>query len=72
MADMGLAKLLEEADSLSIAVLIVLSAMSLASWFVMLTKLWDQRLIAKAYAQAQKKFWASGNPWDGMAALSGE
>jgi biopolymer transport protein ExbB len=71
MADMGLLKLIEEADNLSIAVLIVLSAMSLASWFVMLTKLWDQRLIAKAYAQAQKKFWASGNPWDGMAALSG-
>jgi biopolymer transport protein ExbB len=71
MADMGLLKLIEEADNLSIAVLIVLSAMSLASWFVMLTKLWDQRLVAQAYAQAQKKFWASGNPWDGMAALSG-
>ena len=45
--------------------------MSLASWFVMLTRLWDQRLIAKSYAQAQKKFWAAGNLWDGMAALSG-
>jgi biopolymer transport protein ExbB len=68
---MGLLKLLEQADNLSIAVLVVLSAMSLASWFVMLTRLWEQRLIARAYAQAQKKFWASGNPWDGMAALSG-
>jgi biopolymer transport protein ExbB len=67
----GLLKLLEQADSLSLAVLIVLSVMSLASWFVILTRLWDQRLIAKSYAEAQKKFWASGNPWDGMAALSG-
>ena len=67
----GLLKLLEQADGLSIAVLIVLSLMSLASWFVILTRLWDQRLVAKSYAQAQKKFWASGNPWDGMAALSG-
>ena len=67
----GLLKLLEQADGLSIAVLIVLSMMSLASWFVILTRFWDQRLIAKSYAQAQKKFWASGNPWDGMAALSG-
>jgi biopolymer transport protein ExbB len=67
----GLLKLLEQADGLSIAVLIALSLMSLASWFVILTRLWDQRLIGKSYAEAQKKFWASGNPWDGMAALSG-
>ena len=67
----GLLELLEQADSLSIAVLIVLSVMSLASWFVILTRFWDQRLIAKSYEEARKKFWASGNPWDGMAALSG-
>jgi biopolymer transport protein ExbB len=67
----GLLKLLEQADSLSIAVLIVLAVMSLASWFVILTRLWDQYLIAKAHAEAQKKFWAPGNLWDGMAALSG-
>ena len=67
----GLLKLLEQADGLSIAVLIVLSMMSLASWFVILTRFWDQRLIAKSYAEAQKKFWAAGNPWDGMATLSG-
>jgi biopolymer transport protein ExbB len=67
----GVLKLIEQADGLSIAVLIVLSVMSLASWFVILTRFWDQRLIAKSYAEAQKKFWASGNPWDGMAALSG-
>jgi biopolymer transport protein ExbB len=71
MGDSGLLKLLAQADGLSVAVLIVLSLMSLASWFVLLTRLWDQRLIARSYAQAQKKFWASGNPWDGMAALSG-
>ena len=67
----GLLKLIAQADNLSIGVLLVLAAMSLASWFVMLTRLWDQRLIAKSYAQAQKKFWAAGNLWDGMAALSG-
>jgi hypothetical protein len=46
MGDRGLLQLLEQADGLSIGVLIVLSAMSLASWFVILTRLWDQRLIA--------------------------
>jgi biopolymer transport protein ExbB len=68
---MGLMKMLEEADALAIAVLIVLSAMSLASWFVVLTRLWDQRLMARSYQQARKHFWAAGNLWDGMAALSG-
>jgi biopolymer transport protein ExbB len=68
---MGLMKLIEQADALSISVLIVLSAMSLASWFVVLTRLWDQRLIARSYQQARRKFWGAGNLWDGMAELSG-
>jgi biopolymer transport protein ExbB len=70
-SSLGLVKLIEQADALAIGVLIVLSAMSLASWFVMLTRFWDQRLIARSYAEAQKKFWAAGGLWDGMAALSG-
>jgi biopolymer transport protein ExbB len=68
---MGLVTLIEQADGLSIAVLIVLTAMSLASWFVVLTRLWEQRLIARAYQQARKSFWTAGNLWDGMALLSG-
>lgn len=68
---LGLMKLIEQADALAIGVLIVLTLMSLASWFVILTRLWDQRLIAKSYAEAQKKFWTAGGLWDGMAALSG-
>ena len=68
---MGLLKLLEQADALAIGVLAVLTLMSLASWFVILTRFWEQRAVAKSYAQAQKKFWAAGSVWDGMAALSG-
>jgi biopolymer transport protein ExbB len=68
---MGLMKLIEQADALSISVLVVLSAMSLASWFVVLTRLWDQRLIARSYQQARRKFWGAGNLWDGMVVLSG-
>jgi len=55
----------------SIAVLVVLSIMSLATWFVVLTRLWDQRLIARSYQQARQEFWAAGSLWDGMAVLSG-
>jgi biopolymer transport protein ExbB len=67
----GLIAMVEQADALAIGVLIVLTMMSLASWFVILTRLWEQRLIARSYAQAQQKFWAAGGLWDGMAALSG-
>jgi biopolymer transport protein ExbB len=68
---MGLLKLLDQADALAIGVLSVLTLMSLASWFVILTRYWEQRLVAKSYAEAQKKFWTSGSLWDGMGALSG-
>jgi biopolymer transport protein ExbB len=67
----GIVKFIEQADGLSIGVLIILAAMSLACWYVILIRLWDQRLIRKSYAEAQKKFWAAGNLWDGMSALSG-
>ena len=61
---LGLVKMLQQADALAIGVLIVLTLMSLASWFVILTRLWDQRAIARSYAEARKKFWAAGGLWD--------
>ena len=67
----GITKFIEQADGLTIAVLVVLVVMSLASWYVILNKLWDQNRIRKSYAEVQKKFWAAGNLRDGMAALSG-
>ena len=70
-SSLGLMKMIEQADALAIAVLIVLAAMSLASWYVTLMKLWDQHRIARSYGEARKKFWATGSVWDGMAALSG-
>jgi biopolymer transport protein ExbB len=67
----GLEKFLEQADQLTIAILVILVVMSLASWFVILTKFWDQTRIARAYRDAQRKFWSAGNVYDGMAALTG-
>jgi biopolymer transport protein ExbB len=67
----GLGKFIEEADGLSIAILVILGVMSLASWYVILIKLWDQGRIAKSYAEAQRKFWTAGSLSDGMAALTG-
>jgi biopolymer transport protein ExbB len=68
----GVMQFIAQADELSISILVVLVLMSLACWFVILTKFWDQRRIEKNYAEAQKKFWGAGNLLDGMNALTGK
>ncbi len=67
----GLDTFLQQADSVSIGVLIVLGAMSLASWYVILTKFWDQTRIQRSYRQLEKGFWSASNLREGFAALSG-
>ena len=62
---------LEQADFVSHAVLLVLAGMSLASWYVILTKLWDQWTVRTAYRGLEEKFWRAGNLRDGFAALAG-
>ena len=65
----GFVAFLKQADELSYAILIILVVMSLACWFVILTKLWDQRSIAKDFRVAQRKFWGGGSLHDGIASL---
>ncbi|MET0535858.1 MAG: MotA/TolQ/ExbB proton channel family protein [Steroidobacter sp.] len=67
----GVIAFIEQADTLSMTILVILVLMSLACWFVILTKFWDQRRIEKNYAEMQKKFWIAGNLHDGMNALTG-
>lgn len=67
----GIIRFIEQADGLALVILVILALMSLACWYIILIKLWDQRLIGRSYAEAQKKFWAAGNLQDGMAALTG-
>jgi biopolymer transport protein ExbB len=67
----GVLAFLKQADELTMAILVILVVMSLACWFVILTKFWDQRRIEKAYTETQKKFWSGGNLHDGMNALTG-
>jgi biopolymer transport protein ExbB len=54
------------------ATLVILIIMSLASWYVILTKLWDQRRVRKAYKEVEKNFWVAGNLRDGISKLSGK
>src|SRR3989337_1613775 len=67
----GVVHFIKQADELSMTILVILVVMSLACWFVILTKLWDQRRIEKAYAETQQKFWSGGNLHHGMNALTG-
>jgi biopolymer transport protein ExbB len=68
----GVLSFIKQADELTMAILVILVLMSLACWFVIITKFWDQRRIEKNYSDAQKKFWAGGNLLDGMNALTGK
>ena len=65
----GLAALWAGGDIIARAVLIVLLIMSLASWYVMLTKLWDQRKLKKAARTVEKQFWTAPSVKDGVDRL---
>lgn len=49
--------------------LIILVAMSLGSWFIILTKLWDQRTLNKSGKLVEKQFWTAASIKDGVERL---
>ena len=49
--------------------LLVLVAMSLGSWFIMFTKLWDQRALRKSGKVVEKQFWTAPSLKDGVDRL---
>jgi len=61
--------LLTNGDPLSHGVLIVLFLMSLFSWYVILTKLWDQRKLKQSAKIAEKQFWTAPSVKDGVERL---
>src|ERR1700755_951527 len=54
---------------ISRSVLILLAIMSLASWYVILTKLWDQRKLKQSARVAEKQFWTAPSIKDGVERL---
>lgn len=68
----GLIQLWEQSGIVIKAILIILVIMSLASWYIILTKLWDQRRVRKAYKEVEKGFWTAGNLRDSIAKLTGK
>jgi biopolymer transport protein ExbB len=65
----GLQALWLGGDIIARSVLILLLIMSLASWYVMLTKLWDQRKLKQSARVVEKQFWTAPSVKDGVDRL---
>src|SRR5580698_3019042 len=65
----GLVALWQGGDLVARSVLIPLLIMSLASWYVMLTKLWDQGKLKKSARVVEKQFWTAPTVKDGVDRL---
>jgi biopolymer transport protein ExbB len=65
----GLAALWSSGDIIARSVLVLLLIMSLASWYVMLTKLWDQRKLKASARVVEKQFWTAPSVKDGVDRL---
>ena len=65
----GLGALWAGGDIIARSVLILLLIMSLASWYVMLTKLWDQAKLKKSARIVEKQFWTAPSVKDGVERL---
>src|SRR5580704_3115361 len=65
----GLVALWNTGDIVARSVLILLVIMSLASWYVILTKLWDQRKLKQSARVVEKQFWSAPSVKDGVDRL---
>jgi biopolymer transport protein ExbB len=65
----GLLGLWNNGNVVSRGTLIVLVIMSLGSWFIILTKLWDQRNMSKSAKIVEKQFWTAPSIKDGVERL---
>ncbi len=65
----GLGAMWAGGDLVTRAVLTVLVIMSLSSWYVILTKLWDQRKLKQSARVVEKQFWSAPSLKDGVDRL---
>jgi biopolymer transport protein ExbB len=65
----GLGALWAGGDLIARSVLILLAIMSLSSWYVILTKLWDQRKLKQSARIVEKQFWTAPSLKDGVERL---
>jgi len=65
----GLASLWGQGDFVARGTLIILAIMSLFSWYVILTKSWDQRRLKSAARLVEKQFWTAPSIKEGVEKL---
>jgi biopolymer transport protein ExbB len=65
----GLQALWEQGDFVAKGTLIIMTLMSLFSWYVILMKYVDQRKLISAAKEAEKKIWSAGSLGEGVAKL---
>ncbi len=65
----GLGPLWTNGTVVTRSTLVILVLMSLGSWFIILTKLWDQRGLRKSGKLVEKQFWTAPSLKDGVERL---
>lgn len=66
----GLKALWNQGDFVAKGTLIIMVIMSFFTWFIALTKIWEQRNMESHAGQAEKNFWQSSSIQSGVGALS--
>jgi biopolymer transport protein ExbB len=65
----GLEALVTHGDAVSYTVMGILLIMSLVSWYIIFTKLWDQYRLGKSVKAVEKNFWSAGSAREGADRL---
>jgi biopolymer transport protein ExbB len=67
----GLGALIANGDIIARSILVILLIMSLLTWFIMITKFFDQRRQRKQAIEAEREFWSSSSLTDALNKLKG-
>ena len=67
----GLGALIAQGDIVARATLVILVVMSLLTWFIMITKFFDQRRLRAQAGEAEKEFWSASSLTDALGKLKG-
>jgi len=67
----GLAQLWAQGDFVARGTLMILAAMSLYSWVIILTKLWEQARLLRQAREASRDFWTVNSLSEGLGKLTG-
>lgn len=67
----GLGALIAQGDLVARSTLVILLIMSLLTWFIMITKFFDQRRLRLQAIEAEKEFWNSSSLTDALGKLKG-